>query len=279
MKQIIWGTDLHYNFPKRAYLDALHESVRVQMSEKIEGTDELKDETVAILISGDTSEAHLLESHLKLIRSELGLPIFFVCGNHDYWKKKMATTRSLITQMTEESDIKWLGAVSYEKLTDTHAVVGHDGWYDAFIGDWQNSQIFMNDWYHTPDFHGKSRDEIVEFCRVLAKFSADHVAAGFRKAVEDGFKNIIVVTHVPPYKETSVYKNKPGENTAICWYTSQTMGDQLYELASENPDVDVTVLCGHTHNGVSVNILPNMIVHVGHAEYYEPRFRFVGLKE
>lgn len=279
MKQIIWGTDLHYNFPSREYLDALHQNTRERMQYKKPNSDELEAETLAVIITGDTSEAHLLEVHLKLIREQLGLPVFFVCGNHDYWKKKMSTTRALISKMTDESDVKWLGAIPYGKINDTTAVVGHDGWYDAYHGDWKNSNFFMNDWMHIPEFHGKTREQIVDFCRSLAKVAAEHVQAGFRKAVEGGFKNIIVATHIPPFRDASVYNGRKSDETAVCWYTSQLMGDALYEVAAENPDVDVTVLAGHTHNGVSINVLPNMVVHVGHAEYYEPRFRFVGLKE
>lgn len=276
MKQILWGTDLHYNFPEREYLNALHEKVRESMESV---TDGVKDETLALLISGDTSEAHLLKSHLELIRKNINVPIFFVCGNHDYWKKKMSTTRQMITKLTEETDIKWLGAIPYGKLTEQTAVVGHDGWYDALEGDWQNSNFFMQDWAVIPEFHGKTMLEIVDFCRSLAHVGADHVKLGFKKAVEDGFKNIIIVTHVPPYRQASMHKGKPGSDKTVCWYTSQIMGDALYEISAENPDVNVTVLCGHTHSTATVRVLPNLVVHVGHAEYYEPRYRTVAIKE
>lgn len=282
MKQIIWGTDLHYNFPKHHELVEIHQSIRAKIDSEVQNAlseNREPNETLAVIITGDTSEAHLLKSHLTLIRTQLKLPVFFVCGNHDYWKKKLSTTKELITKMSEETDVKWLGAIPYAKLTEKTAIVGHDGWYDARYGDWENSNFFMNDWNYIPEFHGKTKKQIVDFCRELAQISTDHIELGFKKAVDDGFKHIIVATHVPPFRESSIYGGRKSEETAVCWYTNCALGEKLYELSFENPDVDVTVLCGHTHNGITNKILKNLTVHVGSAQYYNPNYSFVGLWE
>jgi predicted phosphohydrolase len=282
MKQILWGTDLHYNFLKHGKIRDFHGLVNEQIKEShanalLNGEDLT---TLAVVISGDISEAPALKGHLEMIRGGLGLPVYFVCGNHDYWHKSFAETRAMLTEMTNETATKWLGAVSFIPLTDTTAIVGHDGWYDAVHGDWENSRFMMNDWFYTEEFKGKTVKQVVDYCRSdLATPGADHVKKGMRDAIEKGFKNLLVVTHVPPFKDCSMYNGRPGEETSVCWYTSAIMGDALYEVASENPDIEITVLCGHTHNGIVRQILPNMTVYVGQAAYSHPRYEFVGITE
>jgi Icc protein len=282
MKQILWGTDLHYNFLKWNKLRDFHAETNVKIAAShadatIAGENLT---TLGVVISGDISEAPELKRHLEMIRGGLGLPVYFVCGNHDYWKKSLSETRVMLQELAKETDVKWLGAVSFVPLTETTAIIGHDGWYDAVHGDWQKADFMMNDWHHTPDFHGKSLDQIVTFCREsLATPAAEHVKAGMRDAIEKGFKNLVVVTHVPPYKDCHIFQGRPASEGTMCWYTSAIMGDALYEVASENPDIEITVLCGHTHNGIVRQILPNMTVYVGNANYGHPKFEFVGITE
>jgi 3',5'-cyclic AMP phosphodiesterase CpdA len=57
------------------------------------------------------------------------------------------------------------------------------------------------------------------------------------------------------------------------------MGDHIMQLAVENPDVEFTVLAGHTHEGISKQLWKNLTVHVGGAEYSHPRFREVALPD
>lgn len=279
MKQILWGTDLHYNFLEDDEIASFHTSQRQHLAASSELADGTEIETPFIVLSGDISEGHTLIDHLKTLRKQMDIPIYFVCGNHDYWGTSFALLRPQLIALTEESDIKWLGAVEYAKLTSRHALVGHDGWYDAVLGDWKSSRFMMNDWRRIAEFAWSSGGTLVSKFRELALESARHVTKGAQKAIEDGFKHIIITTHIPPFEETAIYRGRPSEPDALPWYTSGIMGDHIMQLAFENPDVEFTVLCGHTHEAITRNIWKNLIVHVGGAEYSHPRFREVALPD
>lgn len=49
--------------------------------------------------------------------------------------------------------------------------------------------------------------------------------------------------------------------------TCKAMGDLLLEVAQANPDVQIDVLCGHTHREAAVEMLPNLRVHTGRGGY------------
>jgi hypothetical protein len=53
------------------------------------------------------------------------------------------------------------------------------------------------------------------------------------------------------------------------------VGDYLREVMKKNPSKDMTVYCGHTHSSGECQILPNLQVFTGGAEYGKPRIQKV----
>jgi hypothetical protein len=51
------------------------------------------------------------------------------------------------------------------------------------------------------------------------------------------------------------------------------MGAALYEIMNTYPDKTLTVLCGHTHTQAEAQILPNLKVKTGGAEYGSPNIQ------
>ena len=47
-------------------------------------------------------------------------------------------------------------------------------------------------------------------------------------------------------------------------------GDVLLDMMRDRPDQDMMVLCGHTHHSGTVQMLPNLQVLTGTAEYGAP---------
>jgi hypothetical protein len=140
----------------------------------------------------------------------------------------------------------------------------------------------MNDWIMISDFvkHSggrqflsrgniKDRAGLISLSQHLAREGVIHVMNGIKTAVKY-HKNIIVLTHYPPFPEAHVYENKIGDKHAQPWFTSKLMGDLLMQAARVYPNVKFTVLCGHTHGKADVSPLPNLHVHVSKAEYGDP---------
>ena len=53
------------------------------------------------------------------------------------------------------------------------------------------------------------------------------------------------------------------------------MGDVLLDVAQSHPKCQILVLCGHTHGGGELEVLPNLRVVTGAAEYKKPEIQQV----
>lgn len=170
--------------------------------------------------------------------------------------------------------LRYMPTMPYYALTPTTAVVGHDGWYDAHHGDWKTSDFQMADWHVIQEFRNinGAKQTIVDHARKLAHEGVTHVHNGIKQAVRY-HKNIVVLTHYPPFREAHVHLGKPGEAGALPWFTSKMMGDMLLDAAKAFPQVSFTVLAGHTHGKTDYSPLPNLRVHVGGAEYDRPELQ------
>jgi hypothetical protein len=100
---------------------------------------------------------------------------------------------------------------------------------------------------------------------------------GAEKAIADGKTEIIVLTHFPPFEEACLYRGRKSEPSALPWYSSKLMGDMLLSIADENPTVNITVLCGHTHSSAQTSPRPNLRVIVGHSDYGNPSSMTIGV--
>lgn len=75
---------------------------------------------------------------------------------------------------------------------------------------------------------------------------------------------------MPPFEEASRYNGKQKGKDFLPFFCSPTTGRPILAFAQFNPNVKLTVLCGHTHDKVDYEKLPNLKVRVGWAEYYLP---------
>ena len=95
----------------------------------------------------------------------------------------------------------------------------------------------------------------------LAKLHAlgDEAAAHLRAVLPDAlarFKHVVVLTHVPPFREACWHEGKVSDDNWLPFFSCKAVGDALVEAMIAAPDRQMTVLCGHTHGGARVQILP-----------------------
>jgi hypothetical protein len=79
-----------------------------------------------------------------------------------------------------------------------------------------------------------------------------------------------VLTHVPPFREACWYEGRISDDNWLPYFTCKAMGDVLTRVMRERPQKRMTVLCGHTHGAGEADILPNLHVRTGGAEYGRP---------
>ena len=259
------------------HLDHVNEDVFSNFMQQLSLQD-----TSALVVSGDISVANKLVLHLSLIEGAIRRPVYFVCGNHDFWGSNVDALRKNLTDLSNMSQyIKYLSSTPYVQLSSSTALVGHDGWYDCRYGDARRSQMVLADWAYIQDFNprgvvktvlftgGCDKSHVISTSQKLAHEAAEHVALGIKAALRYCNK-IIIVTHVPPFQEAHIYRNQPASNEALPFYTNKIMGDVILSAATANPSVAFTVLCGHTHEQYFTKIRGNLAVHVGGAEYGAP---------
>lgn len=234
-----------------------------------------------ILITGDISEAPQLSQHLKALYQFSGkLPIWFVLGNHDVWKSGVATVQDEMKLLHQANpNITWLGDADVIQIADKAALVGGDGWYDAMLGDWQNSHFRMRDWDLIFDFmpvmHSKAG--VVAVARKFAYASVVYLEKRISEAVALGNETVVILTHVPPFEEASQHRGRVCDRFTQPWYTSKAMGEMILQKAAENPDKKFVVFCGHTHSKCHVQPAHNVAVFVMGADYGNPSFTTIQL--
>ena len=68
------------------------------------------------------------------------------------------------------------------------------------------------------------------------------------------FQHIMVLTHVPPFREACWHEGRISDDNWLPHFTCKAVGDVLIEAMAANPDHRMTVLCGHTHSGASTGV-------------------------
>lgn len=250
----------------------------------------IKTDPQAILITGDISNGKSLIYHLSVIEKITQKPVYFICGNHDFFSESIEKLRKQIREVTNISThLKYLSDkdMSYVNLTNDTALVGHDGWYDMMHGNTSTIRFLMNDWMYISEYAGTmwkhdnswklDKVKIVDISRKLAHEGALHIRNGI-KAATKFYKNIVVMTHVPPFEQASLYMGRPSELDARPMFTSKIMGDMLFDASKTYPEINFTVLCGHTHDPFNDMITPNMRCIVGKADYGHPRYEILDIK-
>jgi UDP-2,3-diacylglucosamine pyrophosphatase LpxH len=206
-----------------------------------------KPDAEGLIIAGDISIASKLEEHLIQLYSGFKKPIYFVLGNHDFWTSSFKEVNKKVLTLTKKiPDLHWLqneGPIKFE----TFDMVGVSGWYDAYYGN-TKSTIALNDWYSIIELMpGVSyRDLLIQLIREEAGKQADVL---YKQLKNTTANTIIIVTHVPPYKEASWHEGEMSDyNTWLPWMSSASTGAVIDRYAEANPDKSIVVITGHTHS-------------------------------
>src|SRR5437868_5134890 len=142
MKRFAWITDPHFNFVEREAFESFCDTLAAT---NVDG----------VLLGGDIGEAYNIGQYLEPLATRLSCPIYFVLGNHDFYRGTIAGVREKIENIcTAFPRLVWLPRAGLVELTPTTGLVGHDGWADGRLGDYQNSTVFLNDYLLIGEFRG-----------------------------------------------------------------------------------------------------------------------------
>lgn len=220
----------------------------------------------AVLIGGDIAVAATVEASLLMLAGCLQRPIYFVLGNHDFYKGSIVGIRARIAQLTQRaSSLYWLSNSGVVELTPSTGLLGHDGWADGRLGSRIRSQVMLNDYFLIQEFIGLAPLRRFAKLNELGDEATRYLKRQLLSAIAR-FPNLILVTHVPPFKEACWFEEKISDDDFLPHFTCRAVGDVLIAMMRAHPECRLTVLCGHTHGEGEATILPNLIVKTGGAD-------------
>jgi len=262
MAQLGWLTDIHLNFLSFAQRRAFYQDLCGA------GLD-------ALLIGGDIGEAASLEQYLAELEAAFPGPIYFVLGNHDFYRGSIRRVRQRVARQVANSPrLCWLSMEAVVRLSETTALVGHDGWADGRLGLSARSDVLLNDHFLIEELSGLEKPELYRRLAALGDEAAAFLGPVFEKALQS-FPRVIVLTHVPPFPEASWHEGRISDPDYMPHFASQAAGDAILEVVNRYPGREVTVLCGHTHSPGVASIRPGLTVYTGGADYGRPELQQV----
>lgn len=280
MTKVAWTTDMHLSFLSdknaRKYLRKWNE-----------------EEFDILLISGDIGQGNSLIKYLSFIDELIDNSVYFILGNHDYYYSSFAKVNEEIENWFKnnpDTQLHLLGKGEIHQLSLGMGLIGHGGWADGRYGDYFNSEVMLNDYLQIEDFtnlRGESwknpllgilanfynsicghrkikaapKEKIYELLNKLGDESASYFKNVLPKALRK-YDNIILLTHVPPFREACTYKGKPTKRDYLPHFSCKAVGDAINEIMREHPKKSLTVLCGHTHGGARVEMGDNKNIFV-----------------
>jgi Icc-related predicted phosphoesterase len=259
MKRVAWTTDIHLEMVPRPIFQQFLEALRNSRADMY-------------VISGDISEAPNLDTYLRMLEGYLEKPIYFVLGNHDYYRGSIQVVRERIQRLHDDSTrLNWLPKAGLVELTPQVAMFGHGAWSDCRYGNYDASPIMLNDYVLIQELAPLDKQQRLEKLHELGDEAAAYVRATLPQAL-DKYPEVIFITHSPPFREACYHEGKMAQEDDLYLphFSCQAVGDVLLEIMSQYPERKLTVICGHTHGAAEVQMLDNLQVIVGGAEYGQP---------
>jgi predicted MPP superfamily phosphohydrolase len=256
-KKVSWATDTHLDFTNKEVLNDFICSVNSQCPDYL-------------FLGGDTAESQDICSYLKVLDEKINSIICFTVGNHDFYRSSIAKVKKKLNDLVKSSDkLFFLDEISYIELSEDCALIGNICWADGRLGNAEKSNKMINDQILIKDFLNTPDEKLFQKMNALGDESAYLIKDNLEKALKK-YKNVICLTHVPPFKESCLYDGMPVSDDYLPFFSCKAAGDVMLEVMQKRTDSNLLVLSGHTHSQSKIRILENLIVFTGKAKYHAP---------
>lgn len=257
--KLAWLTDIHLNFVGRTEVDRLCSDIRDSGAS-------------AVLITGDIATPLFLIRYLDFFTNTLNMPVYFVLGNHDYYGSSIREVNDAVGRIVAENPLlTWLSScAAYVSLDDYTCLIGHEGLADGRLGDPEGSTVELNDYRLIQELAQPTKAARLEVQHQLGDEAAAHLRQQLEVVIMVGYRHILVGLHVPPFAEACWHLGQNSSDEYLPHFGCQATGEVLRAFTEKYQMVSIDVYCGHTHSSGEAQILPNLRVHTGGAEYGNP---------
>jgi Icc protein len=232
-------------------------------------------EVDAWLVSGDIGLAAFIEEYLQLFAKLVPQMTYFTLGNHDFYGGSIARVQEEVGKLAARTpSLVWLTAAEPQILSDSLAIVGDDSWSDGRLGNALTTSVELTDFYAIEELCDRTRADLVSTLNRLGDAAAARLAPKLEHAAAR-CDQIVVVTHVPPFREAAWYQGSPSDDDWLPWFSCHAVGEALLQCARAHPAVRFLVLCGHTHGSGVYSLVENITVHTAEAEYAASRVQCI----
>ena len=187
---LAWATDIHLDHCSGKALDAFIGEIQEAAPD-------------ALVLGGDISSGAHLYRHLWSFEL-LEIPVYFVLGNHDAYTTSIEESCAIASEVSRESEwLHYLPDVGVVPLTEGACLIGHGCWADARAGSWTKSNVMINDYVLIQELAPLRYHR--HLLRQRLEELGDEAADWFSKTLPktEGYQEIVVVTHVPPWRRWS----------------------------------------------------------------------------
>jgi predicted phosphohydrolase len=217
---LAWCSDLHFDFIRP------HQRQHFLQSVAMSGAH-------GVVITGDISTSRRIADNLGSIAG-MGLPTYFVTGNHDYYAGDFASTDATIASVCRQlPNLTRLGLGEIIPLGERTVLIGHSGWGDGGAGMGPRTPVRMNDSLLIADLRLEGA-ALFEKLAELGMASARYIERVALIAVQNA-DQVVVATHVPPFPEASRHEGAPGDPSHLPHFTNVAMGGSLRKIARAWP--------------------------------------------
>lgn len=257
VKRLVWSTDLHLDAADR---EKYRQFVILLSNQKPD----------IVLIGGDICNGITSLTYLMGLSSLIKKPFYFVLGNHDFYHGSISHIREQAKRVSHSNhNLYYLSDCGVIELSKSTALIGHDGWSDARAGDFLTSDVILNDYVLIEELKRLNQEERRLKLNELGTEAAEYLQKQLKVALEK-YERVILLTHVPPFEKACVYEGVQSDANWSPHFVCKAAGVAIAELMKNYPEKHLLVLCGHSHSGHEVKILPNLHVVTGASELGMP---------
>lgn len=240
-----------------------------------------------IILTGDISETPYLIDDLYWLSQNFARNIYFVLGNHDYYYGSFTLGNQCaeIAEQLGKKDVNgnWkpnnlfylqnkdpINLETGDRWSGATLLIGVNGWYDLRNCDNILNHVLL--YSQMTDFdvisslkemvdNRSSNEELIASIQSLADAETELLASKLDLCLRHNPEKIIIATHVPPL----VF----GKDSFTGFYSNKNLMECLLDYSVGNPEIEISVLCGHNHNGESKK-LDNLTIYCKKSRYENP---------